>query len=175
MEVQIREVKRKEGLFRVVQSGLGIAVVVDDEDDSPADMTEALVRPVQTWRKKRGDKAMALSLTFSAPREMHIPIEASFFQLYKREDKFQFVINRLQSLSITLCEEDGTPVRAYTLDVIGLMAGRYRRNEEPLERALARHERRKALEAQKQKETEENDEEDSEEAEDDEETADAET
>lgn len=150
MKVKVQEVKRKKGYFKLLQSGLGVAVAAE-EDDIPADMVEPLKRIILNWKKKRANKATALSLTFSAELEMHPAVEAAFFQLYKREPDLQHAIDRLSSVAVTLCDESGTAIRSYALDMVGLLHNKYRRIDTPLE-TFARSEkpkrRRKSQEEQ---------------------------
>jgi hypothetical protein len=132
MQLKVREVARKRGWFKVVQSGLGIAVVAS-EDDIPADLVTLITQPVLKWRRKRGVKAHMLSLTFSAAPEMHQAIEAALHQLYKRTAALQFVFDRLSSISVTLCDEQGSALRSYSLDLLGLLQGKYMRKSTPIE------------------------------------------
>lgn len=131
MKVKVQEVARRGRFFRVVQSGLGIAIVAG-EDDIPADLVAAITKPVLKWKKKRADKAYALSLTFSATPEMHQAIEAALFQLYRRVSALQNVFDRTGSISVTLCDDGGRPHRSYSLDLLGLLQGKYRRIETPV-------------------------------------------
>lgn len=125
MKVKIKEIKKKKGLFKVVRSGLGIAIV-GNPYDVPAYMVLPIVKPILKWKKQRGDAAGAVSLTFSSIPDMHRPIEAALFQLYRREPELQRVIDRLKTLTVTLCDEIGAPLKSYDVDLVGLLQNRYR-------------------------------------------------
>jgi len=127
MKVKVKEVARKKGWFKVVGSGLGIAVFAEYDIDVPSTLVGAITRPILKWRKKRGEKAYALSLTFTAEEEMHQAIEVALFRLYRDDGVLQRVLDRMNSINVTLCNEDGVPSRTYALDMVALLSGRYHR------------------------------------------------